>query len=248
MQTIRRLVGVKPVAFALCLLMLLPTILIAGCGSVGGGSPRMSESDTCPTCSQPGTGGTVTAEPLPATVKRVATFRAYKPDEATPTQYYTEDGTPITQAELSAAFLALPKDENKSIGIEILNQKPAAPGSLTPKSPVFVGCLMMDVRWENGPVSKCFKLAGTQWHLNFHFRNWCTNRDYFNLHAKAWWDNGPQFGLYESERDWCFRSVGKWTAIRDKFMASLALVGVTGMVAYVISDISAGITVAAFAL
>ncbi len=240
MHKVKSLQSHRLVASFLGLLVLLPAVLQVGCG----GSSQSSPAGDCPTCSA--SGGTA-SEPLPSTVTRVATFKAYKADADAPAQFYREDGTPISADDLKAAFAALPKDPNKSVGIQILNEAPPAPGTAQSRY-VQVGCLWMDVRWEEGPVSKCFKLQGVQWHLNFHFKNACSNQDYFNIHAKAWWDNGPQFGLYESVRQWCFRSVGKWTAIRGKFMEALAAAGVTGVAAYVISDISAGVCVAAFAL
>jgi len=245
MQYLRHLLGTRLLSVVLCVLFLVTTTpLMTGCGGGSSGSPP-AVSDSCPTCSANPT--TPAADPLPSTVVRVASFMAYKPDETTPTQFYAQDGTPITQAELSQALLALPKDPNKSVGIQIVNQKPPAPGTVKPQY-VQVGCLWMDVRWENGPVGNCFKLAGVQWHLNFHFKNACNNHEYFNLHAKAWWDGGPQFGLYESTSGWCARGGVKYSDIRSKFMEALALVGVGGLAAYIISDVSAGVVVAAFAL
>lgn len=250
MQRLRRfLVGNHLLTALLCLALLAPTVLIDGCGSASSSSSRLSEAGGCPTCSAGAGDATGTTQPLPTSVKRIATFLAYKASADAPTQYYASDGSPLTPGEFSQQLQKLPKDSNKSIGVEVVNQPPPAPkpGEAHPNY-VRIGCLWMDVRWEEGPVSRCFNLAGVQWHLNFHFRNACSNTEIFNLHAKAWWDNGPQFGLYESAHGWCFNSTGKFTAIRDKFMGMLGLIGITGLAAYLIADISAGVVVAAFAL
>lgn len=233
------LVAYAPVALLACVLALIPAILVGCSGGSAGPHPL---ADTCSGCSV--SDGTGTVEPLPSTVRRVASFAAFKPSSNEPTQFYSLDGKVLSPDEFSKAFAALPKDSDKSIGIHVLDKGPATPGQLQADW-VRIGCLWMDVRWEWGYIPGCIKRVG--WHLNFHIKDACTDREIFNLHAAGWRDNGPQFGLYESARGWCWRSTGTWTAIRDKFMGAFAAVGITGFAAYVLSDICAGVCVGAFA-
>jgi hypothetical protein len=149
-------------------------------------------------------------------------------------------GKSLTQKDFAKVLNDLPKDPNKSIGLEIIED----PSELGQTRGFGVGCLWMDVRWEHGYVGGCVRRTG--WHLNFHLKNRCNERELFNLHVIGWWDNGPQFGAYNSANNWCAQSRGTWTSIRDKFVLALGAIGIGGLAATVIANISTGVVVAVF--
>ena len=223
---------------------------IIGCGGGNGVSRNLYASNpdgTCANCTA-NQAELSTASVTGATTTRIASFSMYTPGNGAIPSYYDSAGKLITHDEFIVALKALPRDPTKSIGLNLLQSQPTIDQATGRFVKIPFTCLGFDIRWEYGSVSTCFKLAGQQWHLNIQFRNTCRNIEYFNVHAMAWWDNGPQFGLYESVHNWCFRSVGKWTAIRDKFLLLEGDVGVTGWGADVAADVEADVVVGAFAL
>lgn len=93
------------------------------------------------------------------------------------------------------------------IGATIMSSLPANAG-------VSVGRYWADVRWEWGYVPGC--VHTNTWHLNLHLRDTWANRDLMNVHIASWWQNGPQFGIYNSGASgFCVQSRGTFTAIRS---------------------------------
>lgn len=53
-------------------------------------------------------------------------------------------------------------------------------------------------------------------HFNLLIRNTRTNTLVLDIHLAGWWDNGPQFGIYQSAGNKiCARTTGKFTQIRQ---------------------------------
>ena len=53
-------------------------------------------------------------------------------------------------------------------------------------------------------------------HLNFMVRNVRTNTLLLDVHLAGWWDNGPQFGIYQSAGSRiCARTTGNFTKMRQ---------------------------------
>lgn len=230
-------------ALVMSLALLIPVIFMAaGCG---GNKTNLSSSleDECPSC----TNNIGTVDSFPSDVTRTAAFMLYYPTEDGEPEYYAEDGTPVTKDVFQAALQAMPKDPSKSIGLALLEERPSGPLEEHDQTRAWsIGCYWFDIRWEKHYVGSCIKRD--TWHLQFHIRNKCQNREIFNSHLCAWWQNGPQFGIYESTRGFCAQSRGTFTEIRGKIIGALAVVGITGTIAYIIANTAAGVTVAAFAL
>lgn len=103
------------------------------------------------------------------------------------------------------------------------------------------------VNWHKGWVRGCINKYG--WHLNFHIKDWKTNHDYFDTHVIVWWQNGPQFGLYESESKNCVQTRGTFTAIKNAFQDAIAkTTPLPPWTASYLASCAAFITIAAFAI
>lgn len=110
----------------------------------------------------------------------------------------------------------------------------------------WVGNYWCDVRWEYHYVGSC--IQRNLWHLQLHIKNGQQNYDIFNLHMCVWWENGPQFGAYNSANGWCANTRGTYTRIRDTVANALRSQGFSNSVAYSIAAATAVIVVIAFGL
>ncbi|MCL5407550.1 MAG: hypothetical protein M1429_03585 [Patescibacteria group bacterium] len=75
-----------------------------------------------------------------------------------------------------------------------------------------VGRYRCMIRWEPGNVGGCIGRNG--WHLNLHIKDRWTNQDLFNAHLISWWQNGPQFGIWNPPSGFCRTTRGTFTNIR----------------------------------
>lgn len=160
-------------------------------------------------------------------------------------------GNIISDSVFKTAVRNLPKDGVSAIELRITDE--VALSTLTQDQlqtdwevKKSLGCYFIRISWEKHLVKGC--INKDVWHLGLILKNTCSNRDILNAHACVWWQNGPQFGLYDSFSGWCATTVGTFTAIRDKLKVVLAVVGITGFTAYVISTFGASVIVAAFAI
>jgi hypothetical protein len=164
--------------------------------------------------------------------------------------FYDSSFQKVSDARVRQMIESLPKNNVSALELAILKPLPRD-YSNDPVRPMWgfqVGCYYVRLSWEIHYVGSC--IGRNNWHLGFMVKNVCANpeRMILNAHACVWWQNGPQFGLYNSANGWCAQSRGTWTEIRDRVYAGLAAVGVGGFVGYVIADVSTGIVVFAFGL
>ncbi|MBI4948379.1 hypothetical protein HY844_02395 [Candidatus Berkelbacteria bacterium] len=157
----------------------------------------------------------------------------------------------VTTTEFNAKLQQLPKDGVSAIELRIADE--ATMSEISPDQvqtdweyTTRVGCYFLRISWEKHDIRSC--INRNVWHLGILLKNTCSGRDITNIHACAWWQNGPQVGLYDSFNGWCVTTVGTFTAIREKLKVALAIVGITGFTAYIISSVGATVIVGAFAL
>ena len=157
--------------------------------------------------------------------------------------YYRSDGTPLTRDEFQGLVQSM-MNNGEAIGeIKVTDKDSPAPGEGTRLT---IGCYRIMFRGETHYMGSCIRR--NTFHIQFQIRNICNQRDVFNAGVANWWQNGPQIGIFEERSGFCAQSRGKWTAIRDNFLRSLAVVGITGSLAYLIANAMASTTVAVFAL
>lgn len=78
-----------------------------------------------------------------------------------------------------------------------------------------------DFRWEKHMIYGC--INRDVWHLNLHLKDTTPpEREIVNFHLCVWWDNGPQFGIYNSANGACAKTPGKFSAIRYKIQDFLS--------------------------
>ena len=109
------------------------------------------------------------------------------------------------------------------------------------------GKYFWDIRWEWGYVGGCIKR--NCWHLNLHVRDSQANRDLVNFHLCGWWQNGPQFGLYDPPSNYCATTRGTFTNIASAITDALRRLApvIPYATAAVIGYVTAGVVVGAFA-
>jgi hypothetical protein len=105
-----------------------------------------------------------------------------------------------------------------------------------------------DIRWEYGYVPGC--VHAFAWHLNLHLRDTWANRELVNIHLAVWWQNGPQFGIYNSgASQFCAQSRGTFTNIKNAIYGYFRYsVGLPSWVASSLAYSAAVVVVTAFAL
>jgi hypothetical protein len=110
-----------------------------------------------------------------------------------------------------------------------------------------VGKYWCDIRWEWGYVGSCIRR--NCWHLNLHIRDKSSNQDVFNAHLCGWWQNGPQFGIYNPPSNYCATTRGNFTSIKNAIQDALSrsVPWIPYAVAVSIAYVSAGVVVGAFA-
>jgi hypothetical protein len=179
----------------------------------------------------------------PNTAKNVSSFKIYNQPQSDNLFYFDEQNNPIEKSKFVDSINLLTQDSNQVISIDILESDP---GILPKDNGVYIGNYRLEVRREKGYVAGCIKRNG--WHLNFDITNFRNNKQLFNLHVMAWWENGPQVGIYNSANKWCAQSRGTFTDLKNLFFKAFVAAGVTGAVAITLANIAASISVVSFAL
>jgi len=135
------------------------------------------------------------------------------PSDKSDPKIVLENGQTLNLEEFKKA-LASAKDTNQLIQLKMADSSSAISDSSSPVRGVSVGRYWADVRWEWGYVPGC--IHTNAWHLNLHLRDIWANRELVNIHMASWWDNGPQFGIYNSGANkFCAQSRGTFTGIRE---------------------------------
>lgn len=127
------------------------------------------------------------------------------------------NGATLSQEEITALVSASAQSQSD---IELIINDETVPAEDINPASIKVGSYMFFIRWEYGYVGGCIRRNG--WHLNLHIRDWRANRDITNFHLMGWWQNGPQFGIYNSVTQWCKTTRGNFTAIRNAFIEGLS--------------------------
>lgn len=189
-----------------------------------------------------GCGGSHDSSAQPTIVDQNPSLYLRSTGDNTVPEVISTQGQLLTQEELSTRINQLLPKSGPGCIIDLLEPNPSLPGRVG----IPVGCWRIMVRWENGYVGSCIRRK-TWRHLNFHVRNSCGNYDLANFHLVGWLENGPQVGIYNSTNGWCAQSRGTWSGIRDTVYKALLAAGLSGGVAWVISNIIAGMAIPAFA-
>ena len=159
-------------------------------------------------------------------------------------RYFATNGKEIDEATAQVLSLRLLTEDGSGLLISVIDRAPTE--GADGRWGFNVGCYRIMGRLDDGPVGACINRGKK--HINFHMRNWCSNRDLFNYHVTGWWENGPQAGIYNSTTRWCAESRGTFTEIRNKIAAMLIAAGIGVSLAYAIATISTAITIPVFAL
>ena len=208
-----------------------------------------STENSCPTCSQQGKPdpSLVSAPDTQFTKKTVITVAA-DPDGGMPKFYDAANKELAPEEAQSLVRKSLVDDRSAVYFKPIVLEKP---GVLHPHDWEYknqIGCYWFRISWESGYIGSCIHRNSR--HLGFTVRNNCNNPTtlVFDGHACGWWENGPQFGLYDSKSGWCRQTRGGFTNIKDTFYAGLLSAGIVWWLAGPIADISAGVAVVALAV
>jgi hypothetical protein len=97
-------------------------------------------------------------------------------------EIYRPDGILVHSDRVSdLSGLYLPKDGGKVLIVDFMDEGAKPPQQTADGRWGFnVGCYRIMGRWEGGHVGGC--IGRNTWrHINFHVRNWCSNRDMCNL-------------------------------------------------------------------
>lgn len=207
--------------------------LLPGCGG---------NSSECVTCSSDDIGQANNSSIVTRTI--VSSVLAQQDQDGT-THFYTSAGKLLTSDQLTSMIKALPKDETKGMEIKVI------PPSIDPKNPttdpsrlwipIPWTCYGIVLNWEKDYLGGCIKRD--VWHLGFQVQNRCQGRMIFNSHAAAWWENGPQFGLYVTPSGWCRTTRGGYTAVRDALKDAMMAAGLGYTASALISNFTAPIMV-----
>lgn len=111
-----------------------------------------------------------------------------------------------------------------------------------------MGKYYYDFRWEKHMIYGC--INRDVWHISLHLKDTTPpEREIVNLHLVVWWDNGPQFGIYNSANGACAKTEGKFTAIRNKINDFLSrMTPMPSWACYSIAYTAAVVVVVIFAL
>lgn len=225
--------------------------VFVGCGGPSSEPSRQFSTSTvndCPTCTD-AKGDLSTTIVSDSRFTDVQTI-AIQPDSGGGMpKFFDNHNRQITTEQVTALVKALPKDNKSAITIKVIAPPLVAGQEKTRWEYINqIGCYWFRISWENGRIRGCINKDA--WHLGFLVRNNCNKPSTMVLdgHAIVWWENGPQFGLYDSKSGWCKTTRGNFTAIRNTFYSALLAVGVVWWLAYPVADISAGVTVAAFGI
>lgn len=117
--------------------------------------------------------------------------------------------------------LAYQNDKEIAIIVEDLDQEQPPTNKLV----VWAGKYRAEIRKEGGYVGGC--IERNQTHINLHLRDSKANKDIVNIHLVSWWENGPQFGIYNTgTRKFCVQTRGKFTALKDSITNFFRSVGI----------------------
>jgi hypothetical protein len=238
--------GTRAIPVCVLIAVLVMTVVVLfGCGGSGDPGQQVANTDACPSCS--GAQGPPT--PPPQSVNVVATVSMLPNVQGAPERFFDANNAEMSAQTLSSMIQSIPKDGSSAMQINVLAAS-AADASLAAQPKVGVGfpvgCYYIRISWEQGYVGGCIK-RNDQWHLGFTVRNNCKETMPFNGHLCGWWQNGPQFGIYNSANGWCAQSRGTFTEIKNKIAAGLVAAGIVSWLADSIADTVAGVTVSAFA-
>lgn len=126
----------------------------------------------------------------------------------------SESGQRLSVEELKTT-LAATKDNSQPIQLKMAGDEPSTvPDGAAQTRGISVWKYWADIRWEWGYVPGC--IHANAWHLNLHLRDTSANRELVNIHLASWWQNGPQFGIYNSGvNKFCAQSRGTFMGIRE---------------------------------
>ena len=206
----------------LATLLTMLCCMLPGCGG--------NKTEGCADCSS-SESGTAISKPIP-TRTIIASFSARQETDGN-VRFFRNTGEQISAEEMRNVINSMPKDETKGIEINVL--QPTGDASRL-WVPIPWTCYGIVLNWEKHFLGGCIKRD--VWHLGFQVQNRCQGRMIFDSHAAAWWENGPQFGLYVTPSIFCRTTRGGYTAVRDTIRNALLAAGLGASAALIISEFS----------
>lgn len=132
--------------------------------------------------------------------------------------------------------------DQSPVAFEVTENNPS-----NPTTRATMGRYYYKIYWDKHYVGGCIKQNTN--HLNLLIRDLPTNKLLFDSHLCVWWNNGPQFGIYNSKNGACSQTPGKFSAIKKKVTDYLHQMTPLPSWAYVpIGYTAAVVIVTAFAL
>lgn len=153
------------------------------------------------------------------------------------------DGTVLGAEDLRRIALA---SQSAHSPIEFTIERSVPAGEVTPQ--FWVGRYYCRMHWDRHYVGSCIRR--NCWHLNLLISDSSTGREVFNSHLCSWWQNGPQFGIYNSSNGVCVTSRGGFTAVKNAIQSAIqrSVPWMPYAIAAGIAYVAAGIAVPALAL
>jgi hypothetical protein len=182
-------------------------------------------------------------EPSPTTSPVISPISLIVKTTADGADIATADGVLLSAQELREIATS---SESTHSPIKFTIEQTVQAGEVTPE--FWVGKYYCSMHWDKHYVGSCIRR--NCWHLNLLINDSSTGRQVFNSHLCGWWQNGPQFGIYNSANGVCVTSRGGFTAVKNAIQSAI-LRSVPWMpyaLAAGIAYVAAGISVPALAL
>lgn len=155
------------------------------------------------------------------------------------------DGT-IGGPDLISAAVMAGKVEGKDVSFVVQ-------ASNTTDGRMVIGNYEITFTWHKHPLYGC--INRDVWHAGFLIKNNAAKWVICDIHVAAWWQNGPQIGVYVTRgEDWhtsqlyCTTTRGSFTAVRDAICEALKRVQIPSLYAYLMATAIAVILIPIFAL
>ncbi len=128
------------------------------------------------------------------------------------------DGTVLSESEL-AELAVLSAKSHESIFFVVDTISDAPEGEANTEAQFRAGNYFCKMHWDKHYVGSCIRRD--TWHLNLLISDTRTGREVFNSHLCGWWQNGPQFGIYNSANGFCKTTRGGFTAVKNAIQEAI---------------------------
>jgi len=128
------------------------------------------------------------------------------------------DGVVLSEERISE-LASVSAGSRDAIAFVVDATSPAKEGETNTEAQFRTSNYFCKIYWNKHYVGSCIKRD--TWHLNLLISDTRTGREVFNSHLCGWWQNGPQFGIYNSANGFCKTTRGGFTAIKNAIQEAI---------------------------